>query len=195
MLHWIINPGLAVNELILGQRIPKITLIEKNNAPLAERSFVPCPHCGTIHSSLKWTPQNNTAFKNWFGVYCDHCSKIIPCLRNLTSYILLGLTFPIWIWFKNKWKEEWLKEQKEKFSKLLSLTPPDFKWWYVGLRWGFFMLIFMNILKFSDFTWIGFLIDIPIWIIGGLLFGLAMKSFVGKRTNKKGDTKTQQAIL
>jgi hypothetical protein len=30
MLHWIINPGLAINELILGQRIPKITLVEKN---------------------------------------------------------------------------------------------------------------------------------------------------------------------
>src|SRR5688500_7376547 len=74
MLHWIVNPGLAINELILGQRIPKVTLIEKNSRrPLAEKSFVPCPHCHTIHSGLKWTVQNKTAFGNWFGLYCDHC--------------------------------------------------------------------------------------------------------------------------
>ncbi|RZS94996.1 hypothetical protein BC751_0509 [Cecembia calidifontis] len=30
MLHWILNPGLANNELIMGQRIPKVTLIERN---------------------------------------------------------------------------------------------------------------------------------------------------------------------
>ena len=103
ILHWIINPGLAFNELILGQRVPKITVIEKGGIkPLADRSYVPCPHCETLHSSLKWTPQNNTAFKNWFGLYCDNCGKIIPCVRNLTSFILLVLTFPIWYWFKDK---------------------------------------------------------------------------------------------
>ena len=26
MLHWILNPGLAINELILGQRVPKVSL-------------------------------------------------------------------------------------------------------------------------------------------------------------------------
>ena len=26
VLHWILNPGLAINELILGQRVPKISL-------------------------------------------------------------------------------------------------------------------------------------------------------------------------
>ncbi len=34
LLHWIINPGLAFNELILGQRIPKITLIDKTSDAL-----------------------------------------------------------------------------------------------------------------------------------------------------------------
>ena len=29
MLQWILNPGLAVNELVLGQRIPEISLEDK----------------------------------------------------------------------------------------------------------------------------------------------------------------------
>jgi hypothetical protein len=142
ILHWILNPGLTINELVLGQRVPKVSLIEKGGRkPLAEKSFVPCPHCDTLHSSLKWTPQNNTAFRNWFGLYCDNCGKAIPCVRNLTSFILLVLTFPIWYWFKDKWKQKWLNIQKEKFSKPLVLTRPDYKWWYIGFRYSLFMFI------------------------------------------------------
>ena len=28
MLHWIINPGLVINELLLGQRVPKIIWVK-----------------------------------------------------------------------------------------------------------------------------------------------------------------------
>jgi len=187
MLHWIINPGLVFNELVLGQRIPKVMLIEKtSNKSLAEKSFVPCPHCDTLHSGLKWTPQNKTAFKNWFGYYCDNCGKIIPCLTNLTSYIILGLTFPIWFWFKDKWKTKWLEKQKVKFSKPLNLTIPELKskWWRAGLIWGFFMYVTLTILfpfiQGKDITQKALLIGIPLWTVGGLLFGYTMK-----RINKK----------
>ncbi len=119
MLHWIINPGLAINELILGQRVPKIILVERNSTKtLADKTYIACPHCETIHSGQKWSPQNKTAFRNWFGLYCDNCGKIIPCLTNLTSYILLGLTFPIWYWFKDSLKTKWLEEQKIDFQNL-----------------------------------------------------------------------------
>ena len=197
VLHWILNPGLAFNELILGQRVPKIMLIEKSDKPLVERSYVPCPHCGTIHSALKWSPQNRTAFKNWFGLYCDHCSNVIPCLRNLTSYLLLGLSFPFWIWFSKKRKEQWLAKQKEKFSQPLCLTPPEFQWWYVGLRWGLFMYVFSSVLfpliGGEDITLKGLLTGIPVWILGGLLFGYIVKMFLGQRGTKQSVTKTQQA--
>ncbi len=140
VLHWIINPGLAFNELILGQRIPKITLIEKNREkPLSESGYIPCPHCNTLHSSLKWSPQNNTLFRNWFGLYCNNCGKIIPCVRNITSLLLLILTYPIWYWFKDQWKEKWLKIQKEKFSKQIVLSSPEFIWWHHGIGFGFMM--------------------------------------------------------
>lgn len=198
ILHWIINPGLAFNELILGQRVPKITVIEKGGIkPLADRSYIPCPHCETLHSSLKWTPQNNTAFKNWFGLYCDNCGKIIPCVRNLTSFILLVLTFPIWYWFKDKWKQKWLNIQKGKFSKPLVLTQPDYEWWYIGLRYALFMFIFMSLIDYlilqEIFTWKKLLVNAVVWIIGGLGFSLFMKMFGGNQTTKQSDIKTQHA--
>lgn len=197
MLHWIINPGLAFNELVLGQKVPKVTLIEKNNKPLAERTFIPCPHCGTIHSGLKWTPQNKTAFGNWFGLYCDHCKKIIPCLTNLTSYILLALTFPIWVWFKKSWKQKWLETQEEKFSKPLNLTIPQYNWTTQGLKWGLFMYLFMEIIfpliegeKFNYYK-IGF--GLVYWTLFGLGFGYMMKKFSIGQATKKSKDKTQQA--
>ena len=186
MLHWIINPAISINELGFGQRMPKVTLIEKNSKKIiSEKSFIPCPHCGTIHSGLKWTPQNNTAFGNWFGLYCDHCGKIIPCLTNLSSYILLILTFPVWYWFKDRWKAKWLEEQKIKFSKPLVLTLPDYNWWYIGLRFGLLMYIwsitFAPLIDGDGITRKKLLYGIPVWIIGGLIYGLAMKLLFSKK--------------
>jgi hypothetical protein len=185
MLHWIINPGLAVNELILGQRVPKITLVERNSTKsLSEKTFIPCPHCETLHSGQKWSPQNKTAFRNWFGLYCDNCGKIIPCLTNLTSYIILGITFPIWYWFRESLKTKWLEEQKNRFSKPLILTQPDIKWWYVGLRFGLSMFLFMTILlpliMGEEISQRKLLLGIPIWLLAGLFFGIIMKPIIGK---------------
>jgi len=198
ILHWIVNPGLAFNELILGQRVPKIILVEKNSRKsLGERSYVPCPHCEILHSGLKWTPQNNTAFKNWFGLYCDNCGKIIPCVRNLTSFILLVLTFPIWYWFKDQWKEKWLNKQKENFSKPLALTQPVYKWWYIGLSYALFMFIFMSICDFliiqEVFTWKKLFMNAVFYIIGGLGVGLFIKKLGGNKTVKPNESKMQQS--
>ena len=191
MLHWIINPGLAFNELALGQRVSKVILVERDSTKtLGERSFIPCPHCGTLHSGLKWTPQNKTAFKNWFGLYCDNCGKIIPCLTNLTSYVILGLTYPVWFWFKNKWKAKWLEEQKVKFSKPLNLTysEPKSQWLRAGLLWGLFMFVSMEILfpliKGEGLTPKRLLIEIPVWAVAGLLFGITMKIIDRKKIMK-----------
>ena len=182
MLHWIINPGIAFNELVLGQRAPKVTFIEKNSTKtLAERTLIPCPHCGTLHSALKWTPQNKTAFKNWFGLYCDNCGKIIPCVRNLTSFVILCLTVPVWFWFKDKWKAKWLEVQRVKFSKPLNLTYSESKkqWWRAGVVFGLLMYLFMTILaplvSRGYVTQRELLIGIPVWAIAGFLFVLIMK--------------------
>ena len=191
MLHWIINPGCIVGDLV-GMRPPKVMLIERDKSKsLAERTWIPCPHCQTLHLGLKWSKQNKTATKNWFGFYCDTCGKIIPCIANLITYILLGLTFPIWFWFKDKWKEKWLEGQKVKFSKPLNLTISEtkYQWWRAGLIWGFFMYVFMVVIfpliKGENITQKELLIGIPVWIVGGgLFFGYTMKRVNGKRKSK-----------
>ena len=193
MLHWIINPGLAVNELIFGQRVPKIALIEKDRTKsLEEKTKIPCPHCNTIHSGIKWSIVNNTAFKNWFGLYCDNCGRTIPCLTNLTSYLILGLTFPFWIWFKDKWKKNWLEKQAARYRNLdlekISNPFNGIGWIKEGVSWGFIMYVFMIILfpliNSEEITLKKLMIGIPIWLIGGLCYGYFMKLILGKKQIK-----------
>lgn len=194
MLHWILNPGLIINELILGQRVPKITLEEKTtNKPRFERGFIPCPHCETLHDSRTWSTQNGTAFKNWFGLYCNTCGKIISCLINVFSLIILIITFPLWGWFKSKMERAWLEKQPERFKNIkLEKVPNPFdkkSWVKTGLGWGAFMFIMMTIIHpLYDGTEISLrtiLLGIVIWTISGLLFGYSMKSFFSKTLNKQ----------
>lgn len=199
VLHWIINPGIAVNELFFGLRVPKVMLSDRDKRKSrAERSFIPCPHCGTVHSGRKWSAQNKTAFGNWFGLYCDHCHGVIPCIRNATSLVLLALTFPIWYWFKDRWKSRWLQVQQEKFSRPLDLTTPSFVWWKVGLDYGVTMYVFMELLfpllDGSGIEGRKALAGIPVWIIGGLAYGWWMKAYLNAaKGRKKSGPQAQQA--
>jgi len=195
ILHWIINPGLVFNELILGQTIPKVMLIEREgNKPFYQRSLVPCPHCGTLHNGLKWSSQNKTAYKNWFGFYCDNCKGIIPVQRNLTSLIFLILTFPIWGWFRKSIKQRWLDKQPERYRNI-NLEIPEKKnttknWLKSGLFFGLFMFVFMLIIfpfiENKEITQKSILIGIPLWLICGLGWGLTMKWWMN-RTGKENE--------
>ena len=116
VLYWILNQGLAVNELILGQRIPKISLEDKTSGkPRLERVLVPCPHFTKLHDGRTWSNQNGTAFKNWFGLYCSNCVNITPCLRDGFSFIILAITFPVWGWFRKSLRANWLEKQPERY--------------------------------------------------------------------------------
>lgn len=193
ILHWMINPGLVINDLILGQTIPKVMLIErKGNKPFYERSLVPCPHCGTLHNGLKWSAQNKTAFKNWYGFYCDHCGEIIPVQRNLTSLLILAITYPIWGWFKKSLKEDWLKKQPERYLNLkleISENKNSTKnWLKYGLLWALFMYVTMTFLfpliQHEPISTTIALIGIPIWILAGLGFGYTMKVWMNRKGEK-----------
>lgn len=95
LLHWVINPGLAVNELLLGQRVPKLSLeCQDCKLPLLERSLVPCPNCGVVHDGRIWA--GHSAFGNWLGLVCPSCTQRIPALWGLASLALLALTSPVW---------------------------------------------------------------------------------------------------
>lgn len=193
MLHWILNPGLAFNELFLGQRVPKVSLIDKtSDKPYMDRGFTPCPHCGYLHPSLTWSAQNNLAFGNWFGLYCYKCGGIIPCLRNATSFILLAVTAPLWWWFRDALKNAWLKRQPARYANLdlSNLTFARTSWLATGAGFGGFMFLFY--ILFDPWLYGGTLTIQKILgallssTIAGLLFGLTMKFFLGKRGGGSG---------
>lgn len=79
VLHWILNPGLSINELLLGQSMPIIVWIEKApSKSLQESTLIPCPYCGTLHSGLKWSTRNK-AFRNWSGFVLKTAGREINC--------------------------------------------------------------------------------------------------------------------
>jgi len=176
-----------------NKTIPKVMLIEREgDKPFFERSLVPCPHCGTLHNGLKWSFQNKTAFKNWYGFYCDNCGKIIPPQRNLTSLLILTITFPLWGWFRKSLKENWLKKQPERY-KNLNLEFPKKKnttknWLKSGLFFGLFMFVFSIVvnplISNVQITQKMILLNILIWTVGGLGFGYIMKIWMNKKGKK-----------
>ena len=73
LVHWVLNPGLAFNELVLGQKVPKLTLVcQACQLPRAERMYIPCPGCNAIHDARIWDKKN--AFGNWLGLICPTCA-------------------------------------------------------------------------------------------------------------------------
>ena len=82
VLFWVLFPGAMFLELMFGQRLSKVTLIDKkSDKPWMERCYVPCPHCETLHDSRLWAKGN--AFGHWFGLVCPSCHEIIPCLWSI----------------------------------------------------------------------------------------------------------------
>ena len=94
LIHWVLNPGLAINELILGQRLPKESRIKDGPEPLNERSYVQCPSCETVHNGTLWA--KSRGFGHYNGLYCPTCEAKIPQILNLFSILILIITFPLW---------------------------------------------------------------------------------------------------
>ena len=200
ILHWIINPGLVLPELIFGLAIPKVMLIEREgDKPFYQRSFIPCPNCWKLHPVVKYSAQNKTALKNWFGLFCDNCKGIIPIQRNLTSLIILTITYPIWGWFKKSLKQKWLDKQPERYKNLnleiIEKKNTTKNWLKRGLFFGLFMFVATQIIypliENKEITQKNILIGIPFWLICWLGWGLIMKWLM----NKKGkENKTHDKV-
>ncbi|WP_052593152.1 hypothetical protein [Aureispira sp. CCB-QB1] len=195
VLHWILNPGLAFNELILGQRMPKVTLEDKTiDKPRFERSFVPCPHCETLHDGRTWSIENGTAFKNWFGLYCKNCGNIIPCLINGLSFLTLLITFPIWGWFRSYLKAKWLEKQPKRYENINIEQVPNLfgkkNWIKSGLSWGLCMFVLMSVFNIQTISFGTLLVEFIIWMVAGLSFGYMMKVFFNQAIHKKNKNTT-----
>lgn len=182
LIYWIINPGFVINELVFGQRIPAVLLIDnENNDSEFPAQFVPCPHCGDIHDERIWSQQN--AFKNWFGYYCPTCGKTIACVRNLTSLLLIILTVPVWVWFMKNLKKKWMENQPERYETIeyQKGTQENAQWLKTGMSWGGMMYIlstFVNpIFTGEDVSTVLIILGIPLWTIGGVCFGYVLSKW------------------
>lgn len=189
-LFWILFPPVAINELLFGQRLPKVMLLSNNKRQsLWQRSMVPCPHCHTRHPALTWSTQNKTALGNWFGLYCPACGGVIPCLWNLTSLLMLILTFPLWIWFRKPLRNRWLRWQRARFRRPLNLETPGYNWVAQGLGWGMFMYLMMGLLYplalREELTLLRITGSFFWWLAGGLIYGYVMKLFLRRKEKKQ----------
>jgi hypothetical protein len=123
ILHWVLNPGLAVNEIVLGTRVPRVMYICRDcQEPLGARTYAVCPSCRSAHASMIWSGWNG--FGHWLGLVCPDCGKDIPSLRNATAWVALRLTVPLW-WFPAKWVgPSWLAFEKDRAERArLKLQP------------------------------------------------------------------------
>src|SRR5213075_630402 len=188
IVHWVLNPGLAFNEVALGQRLPKLQLVCRTcQGSAVERAYVPCPTCRHMHWGRLW--KRTRAFGNWRGISCLACGAAIPCLWNVFSLLTLAVTSPIWVLpYYLKFKGRPLRPIYDLVDgapqKPRAITGKT--WVLMGAGWGGIMWIIMS---FLPVLWspekarvsTRLLVGLPIWTIAGLAFGLLMWLFLGRR--------------
>ena len=192
VLFWILNPAAIINELILGQRLPKIMLIdEESDAPFAERSYIPCPHCETLNDGRIWGKGN--ALGHWFGFVCPNCHQIIPCLWSLYSYAVLAVTYPLWYFPARFFRDRWIAKEKARLATVLErplIQANEVNWLLIGISClGGFMWLIMgfipevrNVLNGEEWDFIMlFVIQLPLWLVTGFCWGLFMRIFMNKK--------------
>ncbi|HVK61331.1 MAG TPA: hypothetical protein VM432_07265 [Bdellovibrionales bacterium] len=179
LLHWVLNPGLVFNEIVLGQRVPAVHLIDRDKTkPLMERSFVPCPTCNHIHDGRLWAKK--AGFGNWFGLVCPNCKEKIPCIWNVFSLLVLALTFPIWMPIKARFEKtalEWQVRRLNLNTHSQLPTEKEFSAIKLSLAWGSCMFLAFTIgpILSGQATMQLLVRNLLGWGLGGLMFGFAMK--------------------
>ena len=159
-LLWVLFPALIVNELIFGQRLPKVTLIDKeSDKPPEERRYIPCPHCETLNDPRLWATKGN-AFGHWFGLVCPSCHQIIPCLWNIFSLAILAITFPLWYFPVRFFRHRWIEKEKERLAKVLERPLPQATsmhsmGWIGAFVWGVSIVVMAVIFEAVWNVWNG----------------------------------------
>ena len=62
--------------------------------------------------------KRNRFQKNWFGLYCKSCGNTILCLTNGLSFLIIAITFPIWVGLEKSKKEKWLEKQPKRYENI-----------------------------------------------------------------------------
>jgi hypothetical protein len=180
---------MVLSELVLGQRVARETrFCESCPGPRAQRAYIGCPECGTWHPAGLWSKRK--AFGNWLGFVCPGCGGTIPCVRNVFSICLLGLTAPIW-WFPlhrygdswRRWQWNRIRGESDPHADGAPEAIPRIHWiglgavlWGIptGLLFSVVTPLFMSGLAYRDSVrWL--LHFMPVWLVAGGGFGLTLR--------------------
>lgn len=190
VLHYILNPALAFNELVLGQRLPAVTLIDRTlPRPLVERQYIPCPACGAHNHAMAYA---KVAFGNYAGLVCAECGERIPTLKNALSWLILMITWPLWKPLERRYGPGMRARQFAKLQEVKGDIAPLIKR-ASGVRMGLYFGAIMAV-----FFIVGGLIDgrsLTEAAIGGgvgglmagVFFGVVMKMFLSVRGRERPD--------
>lgn len=191
VLFYVLNPAIAVNEILLGQCAPKITLYcQTCQLPLYARSYVPCPHCKTMNNGLLWSKKR--AFGHWFGLICPKCRLNIPRLWNIFSIIILIILAPIWYFpYRFLAQKNQASRKNLRYRDVSKIKHPTRKnWFFMGAGYGFFMWIFLSLIpeiidliKNQIFSLSNLLIDAFVFSLSGFVFGLLMYLILTRKPN------------
>lgn len=190
LLHWVLNPGLVFNEVVLGQRVPRAMLVERQSPqPLSDRFLVPCPHCAAVHPGRLWGGWN--AFCHWLGYVCPGCGGFIPGLWNVFSLLLLAALLPLWIVPLLLFRERWRQYEFRRVRRALASLPSHARrtaWVRTGvLGWGGTMWLLLGVLPQvwallhgGEPDWEEAAVQLPMWLLAGWFWGMWMKRWMNK---------------
>ena len=119
-LFWVLNPGLAVNELVFGQRVPRTMCVCRTCPDGGQHPYVLCPRCGTAHHANLWSAGYSSG--HWLGLLCPDCGARLPTVRNVTAAAILVLLWPgrrlVWHFAADRflaWERRRAREAKRRF--------------------------------------------------------------------------------
>lgn len=114
MIHWMLNPGLVLNELGFGQVVGRDVFSCAKCSPAFMHNigkYLSCPGCGRAHRTDLW--QGKNSFGHWRGMICPDCAGTIPRAWNATSLLFLSLTFILWWPILKMLGDNWRKAGQE----------------------------------------------------------------------------------
>lgn len=193
VLHWVLNPVIMFNELFFGQRLPKVTLIDKeSDKPRMERTYIPCPHCETLNDGRLWAKSwaKGRGGGHWFGIVCPSCHEIIPCLWNIFSLAILAITLPLWYFPARFFRQRWLEKEKERLAKVPLIQPKSINL-LLSLLMGVFGAVPMWAIVEGTKVWYygeewdlkTMLESLPFYFLGGFVSGSIM--YAASHQNEK----------
>jgi len=180
IVHWALNPGLAFNELILGQRIPKETFIEQGvDRPLTERQYAFCRDCGALTNFRLWVAAK-TLFRNYFGLVCPSCGAKIPLEKNVFTRVVLVVATPITWPLRRIFETKALERQRAKLLRAkaeFAALEPEVRRRQSPLRMGVIFGLFMGVYSGVQAAFAGASVAVAVGIaaagaiVTGVFFG------------------------